>query len=230
MTKNRKRPTAQPATETPKSRRLDLVVKKGTTPDRAATDMMAAGLAANASLVLSFSEAEHGELSLNDMVNSLRDAGSAVNCNDFAGPERMLSAQAVSLNAIFAELARRSAVNMGTYMDTAERYMRLALKAQSQCRATVETLAAIKNPPVVYAKQANITSGPQQVNNGVPGFSDASQGARARGENGTEQTKLLEGTQHGGTVLDAGATGATAGRHQVLAAVGAVHRTKEPGR
>jgi hypothetical protein len=45
--------------------------------------------------------------------------------------------------------------------------MRLALKAQSQSRATVETLAAIKNPPVVYARQANFAAGHQQVNNGV---------------------------------------------------------------
>jgi hypothetical protein len=45
--------------------------------------------------------------------------------------------------------------------------MRLALRAQNQCRATLETLAAIKNPPVVFAKQANIANGPQQVNNGV---------------------------------------------------------------
>ena len=41
---------------------------------------------------------------------------------------------------------------------------KLALKAQSQCRATLETLAAIKNPPVIFVKQAN---GHQQVNNGV---------------------------------------------------------------
>jgi hypothetical protein len=43
----------------------------------------------------------------------------------------------------------------------------MALRAQSQCRATLETLAAIKNPPIVYARQANVTTGPQQINNGV---------------------------------------------------------------
>ena len=32
---------------------------------------------------------------------------------------------------------------------------------------TLETLSTIKNPPVVYAKQANIAHGPQQVNNGA---------------------------------------------------------------
>jgi hypothetical protein len=37
----------------------------------------------------------------------------------------------------------------------------LALKAQSQCRATLETLAAIKNPqPVAFVRQANIAHGP----------------------------------------------------------------------
>jgi len=48
---------------------------------------------------------------------------------------------------------------MGEYVDAADTDMRLALRAQSQCRATLETLAAIKNPPVVFANQANIAHG-----------------------------------------------------------------------
>ena len=71
-------------------------------------------------------------------------------------------------DAIFNELARRAALNMAEYPNATEIYLRLALKAQSQCRATLETLAAIKNPPIVYARQANVTTGPQQVNNGMP--------------------------------------------------------------
>ena len=46
-------------------------------------------------------------------------------------------------------------------------FLRLAYKAQSQCRSTLQALSDIKNPSVVYAKQANITHGNQQVNNGV---------------------------------------------------------------
>jgi hypothetical protein len=38
--------------------------------------------------------------------------------------------------------------------------MRLALKAQSQCRATLETLALINNVPVVFARQANVSRNP----------------------------------------------------------------------
>ena len=42
----------------------------------------------------------------------------------------------------------------------------MALRAQNQCRMTLETIATIKNPSVVFAKQANIAAGHQQVNNG----------------------------------------------------------------
>ncbi|NPC57847.1 hypothetical protein [Caenimonas soli] len=224
--------------ETPKSRRLEVVTAPGVTMDKAVTDMAAAGLAANAGLVVKFSQAEHGELSLNDMVTSLRETGNAVNGGDLKAAEQMLSAQAVSLNSIFAELARRAAVNMGEYMDATERYMRLALKAQGQCRATLETLAAIKNPPVVFAKQANISNGPQQVNNGVMSgpktdsatSTHAHAHAHAHGETGNEQTKLLEGIQHGGTVLDTGAAATATGGHSKLEAVGAVHRAEEHSR
>ena len=41
-------------------------------------------------------------------------------------------------------------------------------KRQAQCRATLEALAEIKNPrPVAFVKQANISGGHQQVNNGM---------------------------------------------------------------
>ena len=56
------------------------------------------------------------------------------------------------------------------------------MKAQSQARATLETLAQIKNPPVVYARQANVTTGPQQNNFGVP----------SRAETEIQQTQLSE--------------------------------------
>jgi len=66
-------------------------------------------------------------------------------------------------------MSRRAALNMGEHMGAMETYMRLALKAQSQCRTTLETLAEIKNPrAVAFVKQANIAGGHQQVNNLAP--------------------------------------------------------------
>lgn len=83
--------------------------------------------------------------------------------------EAMLYAQAQTLDAMFFNLATRAHRQMGQgdYLYAADTYMKLALRAQSQCRATLEALVTIKNPPVVYAKQANVTTGPQQVNNTV---------------------------------------------------------------
>ncbi len=76
--------------------------------------------------------------------------------------------QAMVLNGWFCELSRRASNNLNAgiqYTDGAERFFKLAMKAQNQCRMTLETLAAVKNPPVVFARQANIANGPQQVNN-----------------------------------------------------------------
>lgn len=208
---------------TNKSSHLKMYVAPGTTEDRAAADVATSGLAANAATVLNFSQPYLGELSLSDMVDSLKAAGKRVNANDLAESEQMLTAQAIALNAVFGEMCRRASLNMGDYLDASERYMRLALKAQGQCRATLETLAAIKNPPIVYAKQANIANGPQQVNNGPGAFAEAPL-TPARGE--FQQSKLLE-EQHGSTLVDAGAARAAAGGHRPLEAVGAFDGAEE---
>ena len=122
-------------------------------------------------------------------------------------------ARAVTLNTIFTRLAHRAQSNLDGSFDAADRYMRLALKAQGQCRATLETLAAIKNPPTVFARQANIAHGPQQVNNGVP---------FARAENSeSEPIELLEAHEER---LDLGAAGTAGAGNQALAAGGRRHR------
>lgn len=186
--------------------------------DRLVADMLTAGEATNASTALRFAQAEHGELSLTDMVQSLRTHGEAVNRGDLSAAERMLSAQAVALNTIFAELARRAALNMGTHLGATEAYMRLALKAQSQSRATVETLAAIKNPPVVFARQMNVANGPQQVNNGAPPT------APRTPESEAARNELVEDYVHGRSQLDPRTAKAASRAHPCLEPLGAFNR------
>lgn len=106
-----------------------------------------------------------GETDLTETISVMRDKVSKVNTGDLTELEATLTAKTVSLNAIFNERVRRAALNMGEYINAAETYMRLALKAQSPCARTIEVLAAMKNPPVVFAKQANISHRHQQVNN-----------------------------------------------------------------
>ena len=61
-------------------------------------------------------------------------------------------------------------------------YKRQALKAQAQCRATLEALAEIKNPrPVAFVKQANISGGHQQVNNGMQPAQQAGSAQEVKG-------------------------------------------------
>jgi hypothetical protein len=209
-----------------KSRSLQMESEPGKTQDRMLSDLLAQGLVSNASAAAMFHKSEYSDVSLTDLLASLKDCGGAVNRGDFSAAERMLTAQAVALNAIFGELARRAAVNMGTYVSTTEAYLRLALKAQSQSRATVETLAAIKNPPVVFARQANIAHGPQQVNNGPapPKAEQYAPGSARPGETVTPPTELLEGRTHGSTQLDTRATPATSRSHPALEPVGALDR------
>lgn len=88
----------------------------------------------------------------------------AVNSGDLKAIEGVLTAQIHILNNIFNKLALRAVSQ--DYVKLVDSYMRLALKAQSQCRVTAETLANMKNPfQSAFVKQANIGYN-QQVNNG----------------------------------------------------------------
>lgn len=144
---------------------------------------------------------------------------------DLAEAEAMLMNQATALQSLFARLAERG---MGCDVAPAfESNMRMALRAQSQCRATLETLAAIKNPPIVYARQANIANGPQQVNNGVPANPPR---AHAREEKTVQSNELLtDGVEHGPT-LDNRGTAAAGCADKELATVGSLDRAKDAGR
>ena len=74
--------------------------------------------------------------------------------------ESMLFAQVTALQAIFVKLSGRAAG--AQYIPQLATYLRLALKAQSQSRTTLESLAAIKNLPIVYARRANIARRPER--------------------------------------------------------------------
>ncbi len=97
--------------------------------------------------------------------DELRDSVAKLRKGDLTHVEDMLMHQATALQAIFTRLAERA---LGSnQIPTVDLFFRYGLRAQAQCRATLETLAMVKNPPVLFAKQANVTSGPQQINNGL---------------------------------------------------------------
>lgn len=120
-------------------------------------------------------------LDLQEMVMTLNQQVKDLQQGDSNQTESILFSQAVTLNAIFLEMARRAALNMNEHIHATEAYMRMALRAQNQVRLTLETIHNIKNPSVVIAKQANITSGPQQVNNVLAPEAQEGQTQQSRG-------------------------------------------------
>jgi hypothetical protein len=159
------------------------------------------------------------DLDFPTLLATLREQGEAVNAGNLTQPEAMLMNQATALQTLFARLAERgmSCTDAAPF----EINMRIALRAQSQCRATLETLAAIKNPSsVAFVHQANIAHGPQLVNNGTPAPS------RPRG-NEITPNKLLEASD--GERLDTTTASAASGRNPEMATVESVDRTPHAG-
>lgn len=149
------------------------------------------------------------------LLATLRDQAAAVQSGDLTHAEAMLINQASSLQALFARLTERAMEQ--TQMPHLEGFMRIALRAQSQCRATLETLAAIKNPPIVYARQANVTTGPQQINNSMAAPT------RAR-EIESEQTQLSGGTHE--LLPDTQASGNASRVNPALETLGKIDRAE----
>jgi hypothetical protein len=82
----------------------------------------------------------------------------------------------------------------------------------------LETLAAIRNPPVIYARRANVTTGPQQVNNGVPTHAWEIENQQSKLSGGSNELPSNTGTP------------ALAGRvNQSVEAVGAIDRAEVKG-
>lgn len=208
-------------TDTKKApRKLVLQEAKGETHDQTKAKAFVSPHFGAGCTTLAFLGSE--DLQLMSLIGALTEQADKVHEGDLKRLEATLSAQAHSLDVIFNLLAQRAAANMGQYLDATERYLRLALKAQGQCRATLETLATIKNPPVVFARQANIAHGPQQVNNGLE------PNARARAGNPNQTSELLE-SQHGER-LDPRATGAASPTDSAMETVAAIDRPQKPRR
>ena len=165
-----------------------------------------------------------GEADFTALATKISEQTDAMHSGDMKGIESMLFAQALTLQATFTALSRRAALNAGTHIGATDTYLRLALRAQGQCRATLETLANIKNPrPVAFVKQANIANGPQQINNG--GNEANNPVVRAREGNEKTQNELLTDTRatHG-KPLATSAKSKAGGSHTGVATVETGHR------
>ena len=104
-----------------------------------------------------------GDAQLDDFGRAMQAKAKATGEGNMALPSEILTTQALTLDALFTEFARRATNNMGDYVQTAERYGRLAFKAQSNCRATLEALAKLHQPREQTVKHVHVNEGVQAV-------------------------------------------------------------------
>lgn len=147
--------------------------------------------------------------------------------NDMRLVEWMLVAQAKTLEAMFHNLAQQSMAQQNPR--NLEMLLRLALKAQGQSRATLQTLGELKNPKsVAFVRQANIANGHQQINNGTAvqesGNYPTATRAHVGNADSVKNELLTEGLEND---LDTRASQAPSGVTQNLEAMEKIYRTKD---
>ena len=199
---------------------------KGTPPNDAGEpakphELMLMSTAQNASAMEKFGV--YGEVDISALITALGEKVKNIQDGNMKPVEAMLYGQAQALQSIFTNMARRSGLNAGEYINASETYMKLALKAQSQCRATLETLAIVKNPQP-YIRQANMTTGPQQVNNSYASASEHQGIQSGAGDFQSQPNELLE--RQDANILDTGAPSQASRANQTVETMGEVHRPK----
>ena len=172
----------------------------------------------SASVLTTCHNIDHSQIT--EMLGELKQQTAAIHADDLSRAESMLIAQAHTLDGLFARLTSNALTT--AHLDTMDRYMRLALKAQSQARATLQTLGELKAPKqIAFVKQANIGN-QVQVNNG-------SSPTRTRTRNKQKAPNELLEVEHGER-LDTRAAGSAGGTDKAMATVEAEQRTDQRGR
>ena len=97
---------------------------------------------------------------VDELMEMIESEAARIRGNDLSALGPILGNQALALDTIFAELAKKAAVNDLLLYEP----LRLALKAQSQSRAALDSLVAVARPRASRAKAEKI-SGEQTAAN-----------------------------------------------------------------
>ncbi len=160
-----------------------------------------------------------GEIDSSELLAGTIQQVERIRGGDLAPVEAMLFSQAKALEALFTRLVHRGmgCDNIAPFQAN----ITMALKAQAQCRATLQTLVEAKQPrAVAFVKQANIAQ--QQVNNGTPALH-----AHARERPKPENELLEDATHEQQQRMVPGAQAAPAGGNPAMETVGAVNRAED---
>ncbi len=195
---------------------LNLKDDNGKPREEQMAGLVTGGVLNSTALIAAYSKDLFGEIDITACHQAMLNRAKDIKGGNLDYAETLLISQAAALDAIFGTCAGRAKINMGQYPQAADSYMRMALRAQSQCRATLETLALVKNPQP-YVRQQNIAA-QQIVNNGK---------SSARGENSKSANELIKDKRGEYETLDTGGTAETGRTDKELEAVGTIDRSKD---
>lgn len=172
----------------------------------------------NAAIAESFAKGIMPKVQIIDLAKALKENFIEVHNGDMTSIEAMLIGQAQALQTMFVTLGLMAASKTQIAQYTA--FMNMALKAQSQSRATIQALTDLKYPKqATFVKQANISHGHQQVNNSIDGKENS------RVEDFTnESNELLSGNNN--ATLDTRRTATASKANQAVAAMEAKYRSE----
>lgn len=169
----------------------------------------------------------HGdyEVNINSLIEELSTQNEQVHNGSLKRTETLLLSQAHTLDALFGHYVGKA--KGCEYLEHLKTYMNIGLRAQSQCRATLEALAEVKNPrPYIQNNRAEY----QQVNNGErPQTSNAFKEQNTPIRAGEEKPKMTNGLleDHTDEWMDTGTPEAASGNHKKLETLEAQHRAKD---
>ena len=141
----RKQPVAKPKAKEPPEDTLQIKSEPGKSDERSLSDVALDPAAHALCLAEPFNRGSFGKRGTTETFAVLLEHIKAAKAGDLSHYQAILASQAISLDSMFLELSRRAACNMGEYIGAVETYMRLALKAQAQSRATIEALDRLAN-------------------------------------------------------------------------------------
>jgi hypothetical protein len=144
---------------------VQLSLKDGQTKEDALSEFWLSPSTMGASVIDAYKKNVQGdELSFEMALDVLSKNAKSINDGDVDKIEAMLMCQANALEVMFSYLARKALAQQ--YFNQYQANIQLALKAQNQCRTTLQTLIQLKQPnQTSFIKQTNISNGHQQVNN-----------------------------------------------------------------
>jgi hypothetical protein len=94
-----------------------------------------------------------------DFVEALLATTEQAQAGDLSFASRMLAGQAVMLDAMCSDFARRAAANAANFPDASERFARMAFKAAGGSRAALEALARLHQPREQIVRHIYVNAG-----------------------------------------------------------------------